>query len=152
MQKIKPDVYLVGEVWLDAEEVAPYLEGLPAFFNFDLSAAITSVVKAGMDTIGLIKKHKEITDFYRSVNPELSRCYISYQSRSERILSDLDDNEQKMRIAAGILLTLPGTPYIYYGEEIGMKGVKPDEYIREPFIWDVQEKNMSQTSWEATKV
>ena len=46
-------------------------------------------------------------------------------------------NEEKMRVAAGILLTLPGTPYLYYGEEIGMLGMKPDEHIREPFVWDV---------------
>src|SRR5690606_24432001 len=30
----------------------------------------------------------------------------------------------------------PGTPYIYYGEEIGMLGKKPDEGLREPFLWD----------------
>jgi alpha-amylase len=45
-------------------------------------------------------------------------------------------------------MTLPGTPYIYYGEEIGMKGMKPDEYIREPFIWDHDKKDPAQTSWE----
>jgi len=35
MEKVKPDVYLVGEVWSDAQTVAPYLKGLPAAFNFD---------------------------------------------------------------------------------------------------------------------
>jgi glycosidase len=34
-----------------------------------------------------------------------------------------------------MLLTLPGNPFIYYGEEIGMPGVKPDEGIREPMKW-----------------
>jgi alpha-amylase len=45
-------------------------------------------------------------------------------------------------------MTLPGTPYVYYGEEIGMKGAKPDEYIREPFIWDKDHNDKAQTSWE----
>ncbi len=63
MQKIKPDVYLVGEVWSPAEEVAPYLNGLPALFNFDMGYAITSVVQAEADTIHLVKKYKEIIDF-----------------------------------------------------------------------------------------
>ena len=149
MQKIKPDVYLVGEVWLGAEEVAPYLDGLPAVFNFDLSNAITSVVAAGMDTIGLIKKYKEITDHYTSVNPDYVDATFLTNHDQNRILSKLDDNGQKMRVAAGILLTLPGTPYIYYGEEIGMKGIKPDEYIREPFIW--ASEDAMQTSWEQPK-
>ena len=149
MQKIKPDVYLVGEVWLGAEEVAPYLDGLPAVFNFDLSNAITSVVAAGMDTIGLIKKYREITDYYTSVNPDYVDATFLTNHDQNRILSELHDNKQKMRIAAAILLTLPGTPYIYYGEEIGMKGVKPDEYIREPFIW--ASEDAMQTSWEQPK-
>ena len=33
-------------------------------------------------------------------------------------------------------LTLPGIPYIYYGEEIGMVGEKPDEFIRRPMQWN----------------
>ena len=53
MESIKPDVYLVGEVWSKAQEVAPYLQGLPSLFNFDMGYSITQVVNAGMDTIGL---------------------------------------------------------------------------------------------------
>ncbi len=35
-----------------------------------------------------------------------------------------------------MLLTLPGVPFIYYGEEIGTVGVKPDENIRTPMQWN----------------
>jgi glycosidase len=55
-------------------------------------------------------------------------------------MSDLDNNEAKARLAACIYLTLPGTPFIYYGEEIGMKGKKPDSLIREPFLWGEKKK------------
>ncbi len=44
-------------------------------------------------------------------------------------------NPDKLKLAAAVLLTLPGTPYIYYGEEIGMPGTKPDENIRKPMLW-----------------
>ena len=50
-------------------------------------------------------------------------------------------------MAASLLLTLPGSPYIYYGEELGMLGQKPDENIREPFIWDKGKNDKMQTSW-----
>ncbi len=151
MKKIKPDVYLVGEVWSKAEDVAPYLKGLPALFNFDMGYAITSVVRAGKDTIGLISKYKEINDFYtKSTNEYIDATFLKNHDQN-RILSELDNNASKARVAAGILLTLPGTPYIYYGEEIGMIGVKPDEYIREPFIWDADKKDKQQTHWESPK-
>lgn len=151
MQKIKPDVYLVGEVWSKAEDVAPYLKGLPALFNFDMGYAITSVVQAGKDTIGLISKYKQISDFYNKSTGEFIDATFLKNHDQNRILSELGNNADKARVATGILMTLPGTPYVYYGEEIGMLGVKPDEYIREPFLWDADTKAPEQTSWEEPK-
>lgn len=48
-------------------------------------------------------------------------------------------DEAKARLAAAILLTLSGTPFLYYGEEIGMAGTKPDERIRTPMQWTDEE-------------
>jgi glycosidase len=148
MVKIKPDVYLVGEVWSKAEDVAPYLKGLPALFNFDLGYAITAAVAAGRDTTGLVKEYKKIVDFYNGSTSNYIDATFLKNHDQNRILSELKDDEQKARMAAAILMTLPGTPYVYYGEEIGMKGLKPDEYIREPFIWDKDHKDKTQTTWE----
>jgi len=41
----------------------------------------------------------------------------------------------RQKLAAFIYLTGPGTPFIYYGEEIGMTGNKPDERLRTPMQW-----------------
>ena len=65
-----------------------------------------------------------------------------------RIMTELKGNREQARIAASLLLTLPGNPFIYYGEEIGMLGEKPDEYIREPFLWNIEGEDQGQTSWE----
>ncbi len=157
LEKINPDVYLVGEVWSDAKTVAPYLKGLPSLFNFDLGYAITSVASSGMDTIGLVKKYKEISDYYRSITTEyLDATFIKNHDQT-RLLTELKGDQNKARIAASLLLTLPGTPYLYYGEEIGMLGDKlktyedffgPDAYVREPFNWDVDQQDPMETSWE----
>jgi alpha-amylase len=39
------------------------------------------------------------------------------------------------RLSAELLLTLPGLPFVYYGEELGMTGDKPDPRLRTPMHW-----------------
>jgi glycosidase len=151
MREIKPDVYLVGEVWADYKSAAPYVKGLPAVFNFDMCFAITKAINSGKDSIGLVNKYKAINDYYKSLNPDYVDATFLRNHDQARILSELDNDKNKARLAASILLTLPGTPYIYYGEEIGMIGQKPDEYCREPFIWDVHENDPLQTTWETPR-
>ena len=53
----------------------------------------------------------------------------------DRIMSQLYGDLPSAKLAAFLLLTAPGTPFVYYGEEIGMTGVKPDERIRTPMRW-----------------
>ena len=149
MQRIKPDVYLVGEVWANAETVAPYLKGLPALFNFDMGYAITRVVNAGIDTTGLIGSYQRILEYYTRQSDGFIDAVFLRNHDQHRILSELNGDLVKMRTAASILMTLPGTPYVYYGEEIGMLGRKPDEQIREPFLWDLKSKDNLRTRWEA---
>lgn len=48
---------------------------------------------------------------------------------------DADRAESHAKVAADLLLTLPGKPFLYYGEEIGMDGAKPDTSIRECMAW-----------------
>ena len=50
-------------------------------------------------------------------------------------MSFYSGDQTKAKLAASILFTIPGTPYVYYGEEIGMTGQKPDENIRTPMLW-----------------
>lgn len=147
MKKVREDVYIVGEVWSTVGEVAPYLTGIPALFNFDVGSAIITAVneeKGGR----LAEKHKEIMDVYKSVNPDyIDNTFLTNHDQN-RILSSVGGNINKAKMAASLLLTLPGSPYLYYGEEIGMLGEKPDPFIREPFIWDVRSKDVSRTTWE----
>jgi glycosidase len=49
------------------------------------------------------------------------------------------------------MLMLPGTPFVYYGEELGMIGDKPDEQIRTPMQWSAEPNGAfsASTPWEA---
>jgi glycosidase len=67
-----------------------------------------------------------------------------------RVMSQFLSDAEKARLAAAVLMTAPGVPFIYYGEEIGMIGVKPDEMIRTPMQWSAEENAgfTSGTPWE----
>ena len=65
-----------------------------------------------------------------------------------RVMDTLND-DFKMKMAAAMYLTLPGTPFIYYGEELGMKGSGADEKKRQPFTWSSTNKSLN-TNWEKT--
>lgn len=153
IQKIKSDAYLVGEVWSDSKTVAPYLKGLPSLFNFDLGYFITDVVKTGSDSLGLVKRYKAINDYYTSVTPDFLDATFVKNHDQLRIMSELDGNVEKAKLAAGILFTFPGTPYIYQGEEIGMIGKKVDmdRGQRESFIWDEGTTDPLQSNWYAAQ-
>ncbi len=150
MQKAKKDVYLVGEVWAPADIVAPYTKGLPALFNFEMSWAILKALNKG-EGDSLAIKHGNIMDYYKNVNPDFIDATILSNHDQNRIMSELNGDKEKGKMAAALLLTLPGSPYIYYGEEIGMLGTKPDPLIREPFLWDRKEADACRTTWEEPK-
>jgi glycosidase len=67
----------------------------------------------------------------------------------DRTLSRLGNNRQMAKMAAAIMLTMSGSPYIYYGEEIGMLGMKSsgDENVREPFLWEASASDTYRTKW-----
>ena len=56
----------------------------------------------------------------------------------ERIAYQLQQHDAKAKLAAAMLFSSPGTPYIYYGEEIGLTqgGTGHDVYKRAPMLWD----------------
>ncbi|WP_207426636.1 alpha-amylase family glycosyl hydrolase [Pedobacter sp. SYSU D00535] len=146
MQKVNKEVYLVGEVWAPAEVVGPYMQGLPALFNFDMGGAIINAVNSARAD-SLVFKHRKIRSFYQSVNPAYVDATFLTNHDQNRIMSSVNNNIDKAKMAAALLLTLPGSPYLYYGEELGMRGKKPDEYIREPFLWDVAMKDKVRSKW-----
>lgn len=146
MEKIKPDVYLVGEVYDQKEVVAPYLPGLPALFNFDFHYTLLEAFNSENGMI-LPEKQKEIIDFYQNITSEFIDATISSNHDQPRLLNELGSDPNKQKQAIAVMMSMPGAPYIYYGEEIGMKGIKPDEHIREPFLWDEKDKDRGRATW-----
>lgn len=147
MKEVNPNVMLVGEVWDTADIVAPYLkDGLTSTFNFDISEKIISTVSNESDA-GIAIDLERTREYFKSINPNFIDSVFITNHDMDRIMSQVDGDANKAKMAASILLTIPGNPFIYYGEEIGMFGVKPDEHIREPFVWSEDESQSPNTRW-----
>lgn len=128
---LNPDAFLVGEVWSSSISAAPYTDtAVDVVFEFDLAEALISSVGLGvgasirrqMETIGTLYPQGQYGTFLTNHD-------------QNRLMSQLRGNIPAAKTAASLLFTLPGIPFIYYGEEIGMVGVKPDEQIRTPMQW-----------------
>jgi glycosidase len=134
LKQHKPDCYLVGEIWTDLDTIASYLGSpreLDSAFNFDMAGAVVGGVK-DMNS-GFINATQEVT--LETYPKDAADATFLTNHDMDRIASLYGPDFDKLKLAASVLLTLPGTPYIYYGEEIGMPGTKPDENIRKPMLW-----------------
>jgi glycosidase len=120
----------VGEVYLmDPAEVATYYgkgDELHLAFNF-------SFLRASWDAAAF---RREIARFDALVPPDGWPDAVLSNHDVPRHASRYDDpvhGEARARVAALLLLTLRGTPFLYYGEELGMRnGVVPRERMRDP--------------------
>lgn len=137
MEKTNPDVFLVGEVWTDGQEAKQYLPGLRSIFNFEMARSILDAVANGHGA-SLASRHAGLRRQYGEVLPGFTDATFLSNHDQNRVMSVLGDDKDRARVAASLLLTLPGSPFIYYGEEIGMRGLKPDFFIREPMLWQAQ--------------
>ena len=145
MRAIDRDVIIVGEVWDEPALLASLFKGLPSLFNFELTKAIPECILAA-DADKFRKPYANVHAAYTKVKTPYDDAILLSNHDMNRIRSTLNQDIEKSKLAASILLTLPGTTYIYYGEEIGMLGVKPDIHLREPFLWG--DATFSDTSWQ----
>jgi glycosidase len=134
IKSVNPDAYLVGEIWGDA---SPWLEGdeFDAVMNYQLRELLFRFVVR--EEITPSKFLREFENLYFRYPPQASRVLFNLLSShdTERFLQAVEGNKGKMEEAVFLLFTLPGTPVIYYGEEVGMLG-GGDPDCRRPMIWD----------------
>lgn len=143
VRQAKPQATLVGENWTDTSRIAPYYgstavvkEGdeLPMSFNFPLSDAIVKAVHDG-DASGIAAKYQEMAEDYPA--GIIDTPFLTNHDE-QRVATQLGDDPAKLRSAAAVLLTLPGAPFLYYGEEVGLQNGpgSADEFKRTPMPWD----------------
>ena len=129
-----PRSVLVGENWTDTEKIAPYFGELPMSFNFPLAEAILGALTAG-EAAGIAAKLEEMAELYPA--GAIDAPFLTNHDQ-RRLATHLGNDPARMRSAAAILLTLPGAPFLYYGEEVGLQNGAggSDEFKRTPMPWD----------------
>jgi alpha-amylase len=131
VRRVAPEAYTVGEVWDSVGAMLPYYpDQLDSHFAFELSNAIVGAVRTG--------SAKDLLKGYLRLQAALPHERWSPFLRNHdqtRTATELGGSIPRQKLAATLLLTLPGLPFVYYGEEIGMTGDKPDPRLRTPMHW-----------------
>jgi glycosidase len=129
---IKPQTMLVGEIVNNTDIVSTYLKGdeLDLAFDFDLAKNI--IFSAGAQRADDFRS--ALAHSLTLFQPGQFATFLTNHDHN-RVMSVLNDDVESAKNAAFLLLTSPGVPFLYYGEEIGMLGMKPDEDIRRPLQW-----------------
>lgn len=143
---VKPDAYTVGEVWDSIGAIMPYYpDQLTSHFMFQLSDDVLTAARTGSAANlyrGYLRLQRE------GLPPHRYSPFLRNHDQS-RTMTVLEGDERKAKLAAALLLTLPGLPFVYYGEEIGIAGDKPDENLRTPMHWTPGGGFTTGTPWRA---
>ncbi len=132
IKAVKPEAMTVGEAWTGSNTVVQYVTDnrLDLCFEFDLSYAMLNAVNnADAGQAGF--KAAQVYNLY----PYLQFATFLTNHDQDRSFNVLGFDLGKAKAAAGLYLTLPGVPFLYYGEEIGMIGSGDDRFKRSPMQW-----------------
>jgi glycosidase len=141
-----PESFTVGEMSDESPEVMAtyYPDQLDSYFAFAVARATMQAAETG-DASGFLKAVAQANAKF----PRGRWSPFLTNHDQPRVLTVLGD-AAKARVAASAMLMLPGMPFVYYGEEIGMVGQKPDEKIRTPMQWSSEPNGgfTTGTPWE----
>lgn len=150
----KTDVYLVGEAWSNFTEIAEYYQsGLPSLFNFALATAegkIAQVVNGKHTAKSFAEAMVKIDKNFSAKNPDYLDALFVANHDNVRMANYFKGDVNKMKMAAGLYLTMTGVSFTYYGEEIGMvsSGTK-DENKRTAMRWTENGSGQAENPEEA---
>ncbi|WP_368485562.1 alpha-amylase family glycosyl hydrolase [Pseudoalteromonas sp. SD03] len=170
VKSVDPEAYLVGEAWADIPVAAKYFgegKGLDQGFDFEVGYKILGLLKpdaSGEAQFGTMQSNQQVNTVDANVLKQNLQQRIDSTAPldffapfltnhdQERIAYQLAEHDDKAKLAAAMLFSSPGTPYIYYGEEIGLTqgGTGHDVYKRAPMQWNNSNQagfTQAQTSW-----
>ena len=123
LRQRKPDLYTVAEVW-DGEGIIDRYITSTNCFNFTTSQVnglIAETAKAG-NVNQFTSYIQQYIDKLHTISPEAMNILFVSNHDMDRAAGFLSSSNGRMQMAANLYLLSPGSPFIYYGEEIGLRG------------------------------
>ena len=125
LRNIKPDLYAVAEVW-DADSVTEQYYPALNCFDFTVSQAEGTIARAAKG--GSVSKYTDYVENYlrtiRGLRADAAFVPFIANHDTDRAAGYLTVSSGAMQMAANLYLLSPGSPFIYYGEELGMRGTR----------------------------
>ena len=145
---LKPDCYLVAEVWENFGTIKQYYEsGITSIFNFafgNSNGKIPQVLRAAgtPTTVATYATALETADTgFSEANPNYIDAPFLSNHDVGRIAGFVNRDENKIKLAGAMNIFMSGSCFIYYGEELGMPGSGNDPSKRAPMLWNEARNN-----------
>ncbi len=150
-RSISPDSIFVSEVWDDARIVDLYSAIFGIGFNFPLAEDLKSAIAKKDPELLVVSLKTDLNRCFRAKRSYESGLFLTNHDMS-RLVSSMNGDRELSLLSMSVLLSLPGVPFFYYGEELGMEGVYNmyfNEEQLEPFLWYENGYGPGQTEWKA---
>ena len=156
VRRTKPDATLVAENTVDTQTLATYYgstatirggDEMPMNFNFPLAHSVID----GVNSANANRIRTTLRDMINAYPGGVIDAPFLTNHDDTRVATVLGNDGGKLRNAAAILLTLPGAPFLYYGEEVGLQNgpTSADESKRTPMPWNSAGGFTTGTPWFA---
>ena len=142
------NIFMVAEEWDDHGTEKQYYKALTSCFEFDYFGSLTRAI-GGNASNYVSEVNTYITD-HTAQRPDAVTSIFMTNHDQNRAAESLGRSLAKEKQAAAMMLTTPGKPFIYQGEELGYYGKKDggDEYVRTPIMWDKAGKDCAKKGVE----
>lgn len=139
------DAYIVAEVWTEVDIYAKYYEsGIDSVFDFGFAnndGMISNVVK-GISNYNATSYGKAVASLdgrFAQYNENYidAPFYTNHDMGRSAGYYSGDNSEAQTKISGAMNLFMSGAAFVYYGEELGMKGSGKDENKRAPMYWSM---------------
>lgn len=138
---IRPDAYIVCEAWTDSSSYISYLSsGVDSMFNFDFSGKSGAVAKTAAGSMSVKTFADQLGAYEERIAAESPGAtdapfYTNHDCARSAGYYSAGDYVSQIKLAGALNLLMSGNAFVYYGEELGMKGSGKDENFRAPMQW-----------------
>lgn len=145
---VNPDAYIVCECWMDRASYAQYYaSGVDSMFDFefaDKSGLIANVVNGRQKASSYGQALAESSQVFAAYNPAYidAPFYTNHDMGRSAGYYAGDNSLAQTKMGNAMNLLMSGNVFLYYGEELGMKGSGADENKRAPMYWSKDENTV----------